>query len=103
MNFSQVSIRPLGLVGITLLFLGITFSFLGINGKRPSSTPVIRIPEPETSSPAGSDVRSRGPQGSHASNRLLYMILGIVLGVMMVLLIIFVCMCWCKQRQQSMF
>jgi len=34
------------------------------------------------------------------SSEMLYMILGIVLGVMMLLLIIFMFVCWWKQRQQ---
>ncbi|XP_053408068.1 cell adhesion molecule-related/down-regulated by oncogenes-like [Mercenaria mercenaria] len=38
--------------------------------------------------------------GTQASSENLYMILGIVLGVMMLLLIVFMFMCWWKQRQQ---
>ncbi|KAL4229419.1 hypothetical protein ACF0H5_012457 [Mactra antiquata] len=37
---------------------------------------------------------------TQSSSEMLYMILGIVLGVMMLLLIVFMFMCWCKQRQQ---
>lgn len=37
---------------------------------------------------------------TQANSEMLYMILGIVLGVMMLLLIVFMFMCWWKQRQQ---
>lgn len=57
---------------------------------------------PSTSKPPAerADEGSPTKSDSQANSEMLYMILGIVLGVMMLLLIVFMFMCWWKQRQQ---
>ncbi|OWF35977.1 brother of CDO-like isoform X2 [Mizuhopecten yessoensis] len=47
-----------------------------------------------------SEVDGPIPTNTKSSSEMLYMILGIVLGVMMLFLIVFMFMCWWKQRQQ---
>ncbi|XP_052258985.1 cell adhesion molecule-related/down-regulated by oncogenes-like isoform X2 [Dreissena polymorpha] len=48
-----------------------------------------------------SDRRVSGPNAKASNSEMLYMVLGIVLGVIMLLSVVFMCMCWWKQRQQG--
>ncbi|KAL3884863.1 hypothetical protein ACJMK2_024964 [Sinanodonta woodiana] len=89
---------------------------LGASGKQ-NFIPPIRQPELPKAGPNPNEIpglvptstsRSNPPEtneqpaktGTQTSSEMLYMVLGIVLGVMMFLLIIFMFMCWWKQRQQ---
>ncbi|XP_071175632.1 interference hedgehog-like isoform X2 [Mytilus edulis] len=57
---------------------------------------------PSTSKPPAEQSNEGSPTkpDNQANSELLYMILGIVFGVLMLLLIVFIFMCWWKQRQQ---
>jgi hypothetical protein len=64
---------------------------------QPEFTPKLS-PDTDSHSPAPTKSPSAAPHQS--SSEMLYMVLGIVLGVMMLLPIVFMFMCWWKQRQQ---
>ena len=66
----------------------------------PKDKPKMSTPLSSTQTPS-ENVEERKTKNSNQSNsEKLYLILGIVLGVMMLLLIVFIVMCWWKQRQQ---
>ncbi|XP_033758131.1 cell adhesion molecule-related/down-regulated by oncogenes-like [Pecten maximus] len=66
------------------------------NGGNPSTDPE----NPVKAAQPSSEVDGPIPTNTKSSSEMLYMILGIVLGVMMLFLIVFMFMCWWKQRQQ---
>lgn len=67
---------------------------------QPKDKPKISTPLSSTQAPS-ENVEERKTKSSNQSNsEKLYLILGVVLGVMMLLLIVFIVMCWWKQRQQ---
>ena len=45
-------------------------------------------------------VYAPNPINTQSSSQMLYTVLGVVLGVMMLLLMVFMALCWWKQRQQ---
>ena len=63
----------------------------------------VQTPTPEVSTKKPSEgLEEKVKSNVQSNSEKLYMILGIVLGVMMLLLIVFIVMCWWKQRQQRM-
>ena len=63
-----------------------------------NNTFLLQTPEDGTNTQTNESPGTR--LSTQSSSEMLYMILGIVLGVMMLLLIIFMVMCGWKQRQQ---
>ncbi|XP_060071990.1 brother of CDO-like [Ylistrum balloti] len=74
--------------------------FSNIVVKRTLGGKGIMIFPPPTAAQPSSEVDGPIPTNTKSSSEMLYMILGIVLGVMMLFLIVFMFMCWWKQRQQ---
>lgn len=73
------------------------FIFPPSGGDNPAVKPPQDVEVPVKAAQPTSEVEITNTK---SSSEMLYMILGIVLGVMMLFLIVFMFMCWWKQRQQ---
>ncbi|ESP01992.1 hypothetical protein LOTGIDRAFT_230536 [Lottia gigantea] len=104
---NQIGLRHYFLVNLTShTDYAIKLQSFNSNGRSQFSKIVVKrtrgppIVEKTTSGPAQSVPIDHGNPMTSSSGQELYMILGIVLGIMLLALIVFMLMCWWKQRQQ---